>query len=585
MKDEAKSGRLAGRESYERVVQGIRDRSIDILIVDDLSRLTRSLGNLLSLYEMLKWYEVELISICDGISSEDTSAKTFFTVKGMVNDFTNDIHAERVIRGMEIRALQGFSCGDHPFGYDSKPTKFENAKGRPFPSHFKIEINEAEAQIVRRIFQMYDIGLGMSRIAKALNEDRVASPGVQYAQPGKLPVWSPRGAQHILRNEKYIGIWKWKKTRVGIHPETRLRSAKERPLTEWVSHLEGKQVREDLRIIDHELWDRVQAKLQENLKVPSGIKHRSRWGKQRAYLPDHPLTGVLECGACASNFQLVGGKGGGYYGCFSAHRKGTCENKATLPISVIEKAVFKILGEKLSDSKIVPLAVARYHKALQAKLSAAPARIKEIEEEAERLEGELKNLINFVIQGNAYEGINTAIKDREARKHRLVAEGHALRRVQPKMAMISEQEIRERMGRLAETVTKFPLLCYPTVRQMFPRKIRMMPKGKAFGGRNLYSMVGRILLNGGLATDFERVIENKKGAVDFSTAPSSSGCEPKSQGFTQFEFGVTNGARTRDIRNHNPALYQLSYGHHATRAKALFLRGLSDGVNCSYGVR
>lgn len=25
---------------------------------------------------------------------------------------------------------------------------------------------------------------------------------------------------------------------------------------------------------------------------------------------------------------------------------------------------------------------------------------------------------------------------------------------------------------------------------------------------------------------------------------------------------MTNGARTRDIRNHNPALYQLSYGHH-----------------------
>ena len=27
-------------------------------------------------------------------------------------------------------------------------------------------------------------------------------------------------------------------------------------------------------------------------------------------------------------------------------------------------------------------------------------------------------------------------------------------------------------------------------------------------------------------------------------------------------YGVPNGARTRDIRNHNPALYQLSYGHH-----------------------
>lgn len=27
-------------------------------------------------------------------------------------------------------------------------------------------------------------------------------------------------------------------------------------------------------------------------------------------------------------------------------------------------------------------------------------------------------------------------------------------------------------------------------------------------------------------------------------------------------LGVADGARTRDNRNHNPGLYQLSYGHH-----------------------
>jgi hypothetical protein len=27
--------------------------------------------------------------------------------------------------------------------------------------------------------------------------------------------------------------------------------------------------------------------------------------------------------------------------------------------------------------------------------------------------------------------------------------------------------------------------------------------------------------------------------------------------------GVTDGTRTRDLRSHNPMLYQLSYGHHA----------------------
>lgn len=28
------------------------------------------------------------------------------------------------------------------------------------------------------------------------------------------------------------------------------------------------------------------------------------------------------------------------------------------------------------------------------------------------------------------------------------------------------------------------------------------------------------------------------------------------------KYGVTDGTRTHDNRNHNPGLYQLSYGHH-----------------------
>jgi hypothetical protein len=35
------------------------------------------------------------------------------------------------------------------------------------------------------------------------------------------------------------------------------------------------------------------------------------------------------------------------------------------------------------------------------------------------------------------------------------------------------------------------------------------------------------------------------------------------------EFGVTDGARTHDNRNHNPGLYQLSYGHHRDSKRQL----------------
>ena len=36
-----------------------------------------------------------------------------------------------------------------------------------------------------------------------------------------------------------------------------------------------------------------------------------------------------------------------------------------------------------------------------------------------------------------------------------------------------------------------------------------------------------------------------------------------------FHIGVSDGTRTRDIRDHNAALYQLSYTHHGRLAAAL----------------
>lgn len=547
LKDEAQSGRLAGRDSYERILEGIREKAFEILIVDDLSRLTRSLGNLLGLYDMLKWYEVELVSICDGISSEDPSAKTFFTVKGMVNDFSNDIHAERVIRGMEMRALQGLSCGDHPYGYDSSPTKFENAKGRPFPSHYKITINEQEAQIVRRIFTTYDSGVGFTRIAKALNQDRIPSPGAQYAKPGAVPKWSPRSAQHILQNEKYIGLWRWKKTKVGVHPETRLRAAKDRPATDWVTHLAGKDVREDLRIIDQDLWDRVQKRFEENKKIPITTRGQSRWGNKSANLPEHPFSGIMTCGVCGSNFMLISGRRGGYYGCTSAHKSGVCENKQLLHLGRVESTLFDLVGDKLNQPEILSYTVERYNKALSKKLSSAPQRLKQIDEEIERIEAELTNLVSFVMSGNSSDTINNSIKDRESRKSRLLSESRMLQRNQAKTPKISPKEIQDKLTMLSLTAKQHLSEAAPAIRALFPNPIKMLPKGKSMDGISLYSMSGEIVLNQAMAMNFERMSKNEKREAD-SQLPFSSfsaqtrPCVSKGQGFSMYEIGVTDGA-------------------------------------------
>ena len=45
--------------------------------------------------------------------------------------------------------------------------------------------------------------------------------------------------------------------------------------------------------------------------------------------------------------------------------------------------------------------------------------------------------------------------------------------------------------------------------------------------------------------------------------------QKKSKGMNSKENGVTDGDRTRDNRNHNPGLYQLSYGHHNVKRRIM----------------
>jgi site-specific DNA recombinase len=544
LKDEAQSGRLAGRGGYETLLKGIREKSFEIIIVDDLSRLTRSLGNLLDLYELLKWYEVELISICDGISSEDASAKTFFTVKGMVNDFSNDIHAERVIRGMEIRILNGFSCGDYPYGYDSTPTKFENAKGRPFPSHYKLSVNEAEAQIIRRIFQMYVLGLGYSRISKALNEDKVPSPGAAYAKAGKVCQWSTRGIQHMIQNEKYIGIWRWKKTKIGINPETKTKAAKDRPSNEWVIHNGKSEIREELRIIDQETWETVQIRLKENMKFPLNERQSAKWGNKANILPEHPFSGLMECGICHGNFALIGGKNGGYYGCTSAYRNGTCSNKRSISSSAIELGFIDVIKEKLLTPECVSFAVKKYNQAARVKTNATPERIKQIHNELSVIESELGNLVQVIIAGSASDTVNLAIKEREQRKIKLTSERNALMKSQNKAPLVSEEIVLEKIEGVQDAILENPLRCYPILRTLFKKKILMNPLEEQEEANGTYTACGSIAYNGILEEVFSKKFTgNKKGAANSLPLVSICPADRVSDDhrFSMYVNGVTKG--------------------------------------------
>ena len=80
---------------------------------------------------------------------------------------------------MVRKARAGHVTGGRVFGYDNVDVLAPDGRR----SHVDRRINEEEASVVRRIFQMCADGIGKARIAHLLNEEGAIAPRSQQQRP------------------------------------------------------------------------------------------------------------------------------------------------------------------------------------------------------------------------------------------------------------------------------------------------------------------------------------------------------------------------------------------------------------------
>ncbi len=499
-KDEAFSGRVAGRRGYQTILDGVRQKNFDIIIVDDLSRLTRSLGNLLELYQLLRHYDVELISVVDQLSSDDSNARTYFTVKGMIADFGNEAHAERTKRGLEARALSQFSTGQKPFGYDSTPTQSGKRKGKIVHSHFKVILNEELVGIVRQIFELYSQGFGKCYIAKWLNDKKIKAP------KGCSRGWQNGPITRILRNEKYIGHWTFNKSVYSCDPDTGKKVRKPRSRKDWIV-----SKREDLRIVPQDLWDAVQKRLGENKEEQrrvSATKEQKVFGNHNRVDNRGLLTGIVVCSKCGGACALVTGRRGGYYGCIDAHRHGTCDQKFLLRKSRAEISVVSYLKENLSsNTELLNFATREYNDRAREYVKKFPNRRKEIESELKRLVKEIDNLVNFISSGVAtdLDSVAGALREKETRKCDLEYELDSLGSDDnDKVPLITPFAVKEKLAYMVEKICEKSDRFNGSLSALFDEPLQLSKADGAF------ILEGRV--NVGAALSFQGVRQYRMAA-------------------------------------------------------------------------
>ena len=167
---------LAGRSALESLIAAAKGhpRPFDRILIDDTSRLARNVADALNMVEVLKFRNVGVTFVSQGIDTLDKMARQLVTINGMMDEQFLVGLADKVHRGQEGRVLKGLNPGGKLYGYINVPILNINRPGkygRPAVDGVDQQINTEQAEVVRRIFKMYTRGMG--QIGRASCRERV----------------------------------------------------------------------------------------------------------------------------------------------------------------------------------------------------------------------------------------------------------------------------------------------------------------------------------------------------------------------------------------------------------------------------
>jgi site-specific DNA recombinase len=359
-RDAAQSGATLQRADMQRLLaEAKRGRRCPFraVLVDDLSRLSRDLGNTWRVvFEDLAAATVRVIDCSSGMASNQAGARLAFGAMALVNDTFLQIVRSETHRGLEGRALGGFCAGGRVFGYSTEPEK-----NPPDPERVRKVycINPSEAAVVRRVFEAYANGASLGAIAASLNADGLPAPYDRDHRKRAGKGWGSSTIRAILRNERYVGRFAWNRRQWFRHPTTGRRVSRERPTDDLV-------VKElpQLSIVDTALWARVQARFTSRkgaLGRPPGISRKPRL-----------LAGLLRCGECGGSMVIAtvrkkNGVAYGNYGCAAHLRKGSsvCGNSLLVSERKIDAAILAAVKQTIVSKEFQERVAEEFYKRVE----------------------------------------------------------------------------------------------------------------------------------------------------------------------------------------------------------------------------
>ncbi len=280
--DDGVSGTTFDRPGFCKMLQDIENKTINMVITKDLSRLGRDyIKTGFYIEDYFPKNNIRYVAITDGIDTYIDSTNNDITpFKAIMNDmYAKDI-SKKIRSVLKEKQQRGeYMCSIPAYGYKRHPS-IKN----------KLIIDEQVRNVVEKIFNMYANGHGSSEIVNFLNSNKYLSPA-GYRKTGCIQDenktnynWNEVTLCNMLKNEVYIGnTVQNKKTIISY----KVKKVKNVDKSQYIRVNNTHEA-----IIDKDTFEKVQCIIEKR-----GTNTRPKY--------DYLLRGLLYCYHCKRKLQIV----------------------------------------------------------------------------------------------------------------------------------------------------------------------------------------------------------------------------------------------------------------------------------------
>lgn len=299
--DRAISGTTDARPDFLRMIEDSAKKGFQFVIVYQLDRFARNRYDSAIYKSRLKKNGVRVLSARENITDDASGILVEGLLEAMAEYYSAEL-GQKIRRGMDLNAEKCLCTGGgRALGF------------KIVDKHFYVD--EDTAPIVVKIFEMYASGKSVVEICDTLN--------AQGYKTSTGAAFNKNSLRKMLQNKRYIGVYTYK----------------------------GEETPGGMpRIVEDELFFKVQERLEKNRKAPAHTKAKQ----------EYILTTKLFCGYCHEMMTGYGGTGKSgqvhhYYACNGVKHKTGCHKKTVRKLW-IEDLVVAECRKQLTPSNIDKIA-------------------------------------------------------------------------------------------------------------------------------------------------------------------------------------------------------------------------------------